>query len=198
MQFDSSGRRLHSIAVRVLIVDFLLTLFMLLPALPVFLAFTNACCCVTCEVCSGGQTSQYQIEIAGVVDGTCAECENMNATFIANFFSPTSLGVCQGHASACTWFSGSFSTPPSICPVQSVPDGHCVELFSHQSGNILTSVVYAVQPGGSFSGVVAVWQKDHGTTSPIQCNFSSTDIPYQSSPGGYCDASASTCTVTSI
>lgn len=47
-------------------------------------------CCVSCQYCTGGMPEEYQVEIAGVVNGdglgfgpgACATCSDFNATWI--------------------------------------------------------------------------------------------------------------------
>jgi hypothetical protein len=50
-----------------------------------------ATCCATvdeCELCDGSNPGQWQVEISGILDGTCSDCDDpvsgLNGTFILN------------------------------------------------------------------------------------------------------------------
>ena len=159
-----------------------------LPALLVLvLGFVNMCCCgPVCTRCDGAP-EQFQIDITGVVDAACTNCEFCNNTFIVDY---------TGEAFFCNWeyidsgadlLCGGTNTNPTKVTVQ--------QFFN--AGVYETEV--AVAAWNSFLtnyGDKIQWKYNHGATKPDCTAISGLNIPFLVNFG--CEGGSSTCTLTAL
>lgn len=152
-------------------------------ALPLVMATANTCadCCGTpCPVCTNGTMPQtIQVDVSGVTNGTCSDCNDLNATYI--------VAVDSAGASKCTW---GYLFPANICfsvPVTDPGFDAC-----HLDVLVPGLAFTIVQVGTDLS-----W---NNTTSPGRNDCDSWNL-FSLSPSTnttVCDNSSSTCLVTTL
>lgn len=156
--------------------------FALIPVL-FFPGQAGCFCCAgaaDCIACTVGTTHlTYEVVISGVADGSCGDCESLNATYVVSQDVP--ISNCH--------FAYIFS--PDIC------------LYSKIDLQISTAVLLgfraqvAIRPvpdnGNSFGAVSSDF-------SQADCHFSGhvVDSQIQVDPTDDCDGTAMTCTVTAL
>jgi hypothetical protein len=159
-------------------------------------SYIRCYCCGSgepCDHCSGNSgPTDYQIVIAGVVNGTCVDCGNWNATRTASFNA--------GDGSfACCWATPIFSL---LC----AGAGNADHVYINTTG-AGDFIVTGANTGGVgagnrcvAAGISPFWNfLGSYTSDDIPCKtFSAEDIPLFSGANPQCDFSAATCEVTAL
>jgi hypothetical protein len=149
-----------------------------LPPLLFFPGQAGCFCCApaaACSKCSGTTPSEYLVEIAGVVEGTCGVCASLNASYVLAFTSDSG-GVCN-------W---DLVVSPTICNIDSV--------FVDHSAFPFTGTTVSVSDSGANG-----WGYAKSRVFAFDCNTSAEDIPFSGVQGSpTCDATSSTCALTGL
>jgi hypothetical protein len=150
------------------------------------------CCCectVSCDACADSTgPCEWQVDIAGVTDGTCPECDELNTSFVVGI----SVTLCVSIISdpCCQW-NGSDDV---ICGVG--------------SGETTVSVMKDIGGASGFGvdhyliicltrGIVN-WIKDYGMSPPECLGINGDTIPFEFSGGGHCNFGSATCALTAL
>lgn len=169
--------------------DWIVTLWMLGGiAIPLFF-FASCPCCSACPNCSAIPGS-FQIVIADVVNATCTDCSEVNATYTTddNWKCDTSSDT------VCFW-NKSIGTSP--CTAIGVLDS-CIHLQQLLSGSdYITRVEFWTHNAFGAWAKMLTWEHNHGTSAPDCTAFSSLALTYMSDDGR-CDGMISSGTVTSL
>jgi hypothetical protein len=172
-------------------------------------------CCGGCLVCQDRLTpANIQVEISGISNAGCTNCEELNATFIL----PLSGGSDGDSASSstnahCLWmhlatFGGSASDPGQwACdqdPWQRITSvWFLITLLADQTYDLQLWLQsdYAWPHYGAW----VVYQTNVGDQAPDCIHFDGLELPYQSSytdPGDFhaleCDVASSICKITTV
>jgi hypothetical protein len=162
----------------------IISLFFALGCAP--LAFFQSqcpCCGTPCTACTNGTMSQtVQVDVAGITNGTCVDCNDLNATYI--------LSISISGGSPCIW---GYNFPSAVCFVTPVTDPG----FASCNLNVTSS-----GPGGLTFTIVRVgtdliWNT---STAPTRrdCNtWSLFNLP-QNATTSACDNVSATCLVTTL
>ncbi len=136
------------------------------------------CCCAeapsSCDnpcICSVFDNSDapccITITIAGVVEGTCGDCDNLNTIY----------NLSQVEENGCVWKCENL-TPPSCDPTNII-------LTAYQDGS---NYKIKVELGSH------VWEKNYSTTKPTCDGIDGETLSHQTNSGD-CDSSSATCTL---
>lgn len=146
----------------------------------------GSCCggpTVEClDGCDGNLASeQYQLVFAGITTVICAGCASeANGTFILDNYT-----TCGWHYLFPSYLTGCAGPWPKP---------NIGLTFTKIGANNIVTVSFATG-----IGPIGYWVKTYVDPAKIPCTtFSSTDIPYSSGGGTYCDFSGATCKLTSI
>lgn len=131
----------------------------------------------TCETCTCSACSDspfyapccWKVVIAGIVDGSCSDCEVLNKTYYLS----------QDDPAGCTWSEG------AVCG-ECDPTDIILTVTLDGSDYIIT-----VTMDGH------VWQKNYGTSKPECCGLTSETISHLTDSGD-CDSSSATCVITAL
>lgn len=152
-------------------------------------AASSTCCCAAPSPpgcgCDDNYTGDFDVEIAGVTDGTCNTCdERVNGLFTVSHITSDS--------SACVWCN----TEDSTHDCNHIPQQVCVKIINlGASGYYLQATVFV--HSGAFSGNV-IWQKS--ITGPVDCSHIDEVLPFDAAATGSalpCTWTGSTAHVTS-
>lgn len=139
---------------------------------PFTVADCGKCTAATCH-------TTMQVVFTGIVNGTCGNCTDFNATWEVS-------GTCVTAGGICLW---QFDFASAICSKDYVR-------AVVQAGTPSTDIYLNPTLGGSD---VASWRVlESSTGGPIDCGFSSRVAAWFGGGAGECDYSASTATVTAI
>jgi len=126
--------------------------------------------------------SAFQIDIVGVINNICSDCDDANGTFVAEF----------DPAAACYWsYTRSFGhcgIPPPGSPITTLT----VYVGYGDVIGYYVSVTYNCPALSQTFG----WWKIYGGTKPNCSAFDQEEIPYVQY--GLCDTRPSTCVLTAI
>jgi len=145
-----------------------------LPGYPCCCPSASSCGC-TCSACSDTAPCCWRVDIAGMADNTCSECENFNGTWYLS----------QDTAGGCTW---SVRIPTGCTECDSVD----LVLTVHLDGSDYKIKVEMVDDSDT---VLHKWEKNYGEAAPDCCGLSSESLPHVTNSGD-CDSSSATCTIT--
>lgn len=146
----------------------LLLTSMLVPLVPLF--FFPACaCCPICSSCTSSPAASVQVDIAGLTNDSCTNCNALNATYILPVSS----------LFQCFWTVDI----PTVCTVTTVT----IEL--EQTGSWVDFIMYA---GGSRR---KLWRSSAAGYN--SCQWSSFPLTVGFVPGT-CNDTSSTCHLTSL
>lgn len=159
-------------------------MFLLAPLAMPFLTSPSCNCCeqaLQCIRCNTGTTPlTWKVVISGVSNDSCTECATANGTFIV----PSQVATCE-------WRLGGADGPYLFC-------SDIVQLrvvITNPGGGDVRIQVYWSRGGPTFYSIA--WSKTYtGSGSPIDCELTDEDIPYDTSD--VCDVSGSTCTITAL
>ena len=152
------------------------------PVVPMFF-FPNCVCCGTgvCIVCtSSASAEQYQIDISGVGNGTCADCDTFNGTWVVTR-GASRCGVANG----CNW---DYITP-DMCGGENT----CIAMVINSNG---LGTYFIIVTGGISGFAPGIQYQDTSMSQPTCSTFSAKNIAF-SSNGPNC-ANTSTCSVTAL
>lgn len=139
----------------------------------------NPCACAEC---SGDIPRTLEVEFDGIVDGSCADCDDLN-TNGTPFIAPCSLSL------GCFW---EHELPSTVCAANFI---WVFARFDFLGNNAYTLDV-------TFStGVVFIarYEVNFGASKPDCSAWSSLNVPFDADGGGsLCDYTSSTCTVTAV
>jgi len=141
------------------------------------IAMHEDCCCTKCDsacaYCTTGYGPQeWQVVIAGIVDGFCGDCDalgGLNGTYVLSF-----------KQAACEW---RYVMPGAPCG------------YGLLSVNIRLNGVLEVW-FWDYNRMLE-FEKDFGDSVPC-CDLVDEDIPYVGDATGHCDGSSATCTLTAL
>lgn len=154
------------------------------------------CCCPSgqpCDWCSGGMPLQVQVNLAGISDNGCDECDpNLNDSFIAD-------RVSTGSTCYYEYLYNPFGCANIGC---GVGEWHqiTIRVYHTKSGAdyILRTIVYECQCLSLPTDTClesARFEKNYSTSKP-NCLLAATEtLPLVSDSGVMCDFSVATCTV---
>lgn len=135
------------------------------------------CCCgcktCTCEECAAASPYYapccWKVVIAGIVDGSCSDCEVLNKTYYLS----------QDTSGGCVWSEGAVcgDCDPTDITLSVTLDG--------------SDYIVTVTMDGH------VWRKNYGTTKPECCGLTNETIPHTTNTGD-CDSSSATCVITAL
>lgn len=138
-------------------------------------------CCVSCGGCIGDHPNQIQVDISGVVDDNCADCDTeVNGSYVTDFL--------QEVGNSCTW---QYTSDDAPCGATLVT----VTVWVWAGGEVWAWYSLA---GGLVSYYIA-WELQ--TFEDRDCmHFSNFDVPYaeHGTPGPKCDPTSSTCSITTL
>jgi hypothetical protein len=131
-----------------------------------------------CGKCTGGTCHvTMDVVFTGIVNGTCTDCTNFNATWEVT-------GTCVTSGGICLW---QFDFVSAICSKDYVR-------VVIQAGFPPTDIYLNPTLGGTD---VASWRVlESSTSGPVDCGFSSRVAAWLGGGAGECDYTASTATVT--
>jgi hypothetical protein len=146
------------------------------------------CCCEKeeeeCTACDGGKApTEYQVEIAGIVNGTCGDCTDLNDTYVLEWVEQS--------GAICYW---EYVLPAPICNVVAIllgVDGTLDKVF--------VQLMQQTYPDGLLH-IVATAEKSFGVDVPCMdldaeaIGAFTFQFPYATD----CDGAASTCAVTAL
>lgn len=146
------------------------------------------CCSSACPHCSSAVPQQLQVVVSGVTNGFCAECSNLNGTYICVLSGQT--GSPPPGVGACLW---DVSIPP-LCgptfPFDLVRVSIGTDNMPGQPHYVLVTLRTAA--GGSF----LIFMRRYGTL-PNCGAFSGESLPFWQTDGK-CQGSAASCTITAL
>lgn len=118
------------------------------------------CCPSTCPACSAGGTTadQMQAVIAGWSSGSCADCDDLNATYILDAISVAGEHTCQ-------WY---YEFPSRICNLDEI-----LMRVETASGDTFVNVEMLRNDDLAF----AAFRKVHTGVTEIDCRFNNEAIP---------------------
>lgn len=141
--------------------------------------WTNCPCCGLCASCTNGDMPpSIQVVINGLTNGTCSDCDDLNATYILSILQQIPSGT-----SPCIW---AYALPVTICGVTSVN----LRVGSSGTGFLSFQIVKSITE-------IFNWRTD---TEPGRrdCHaWSNYSLPPVSGPP-VCDYTSSTCLVTKL
>lgn len=154
------------------------------------IAFHEDCCCgdIECALCSSTPPDQFQVDIAGVVDNACPDCEFFNDTWILT--NTIRGGSCSAVGEGCFWW---YKFPSATCTAVGI------YLFIAQDATPVTPYylgVVVTTLDADCGGIVFNFTKR--SAAKFDCaNLSGYDVPWDYT-FTQCDASLATCAVTAL
>lgn len=139
------------------------------------------CCCggAACIFCTSGTVAdELEVTIAGLANGTCSNCGDLNDTYILQSVGEVPAGCCWTYefSETCGW-------------------DQIVACISHPiASDYFLEVSFGRVAGAAF---VVTYLKNLGSDRP-SCNWSALDVPVTAQVEDPCDDDSSTCTVTSL
>lgn len=138
---------------------------------------------------AGDGPEYYQAVLTGIAnDVDCASCNSYNGTYIVEQGAVFSNG--------CAWTHTMASAPCSRSgqPVKQIAVQHS---FGTSPNRVISNVEIGSFVSGGSSVLALEWRKTTSGVLAIDCELVSESIPVQSG-SGFCNLSASTCTVTAL
>ena len=133
----------------------------------------DPCATCTCEQCAAASPFYapccWRVVIAGIVDGSCSDCEVLNKMYYLSQDTP----------GGCTWSEG------AVC-------GEC-----DPTDIILTVTLDGSDYIVTVTMDGHVWSKNYGTSKPECCGLTNETIPHTTNSGD-CDSSSATCVITAL
>ena len=152
----------------------------LLPALLCLLAMGWYPCCGAgeCDHCSDRVPRELSVEISGLTNSNCLDCDDLNGTF--------TLGYVGQNIGQCRWeFDGDFCVWDRLVCILYV-----------DFGDYFLEVAYQDSTGAS--AVNIIWLENLGTYMPDCEAWDNQDVSVTNQPQGHCQDDYSTCTVTAL
>lgn len=166
-----------------------------------FFPTTCAPCCNDCGYCTKGTAhATYQIDISGVVNGSCSDCAGLNGTFVLSQCNSSLTG-----ASQCAW-EYHLSSPLCFSGGLFTADYYTMEVHNSDHLQVIVGPTYnagSTPPGTCHRNpgdLIHGYYRYDGTFETLEsCDFPGTDIPILTGHGsGRCDLETSTCTLTGL
>ena len=154
------------------------------------------CCCVEhedCLACQNGTTPlEFDVTIAGVANGDCDQCTNLNGTFRLT-----------QDASLCRWYYNDVDGIAACVPFLGDGEWDRIDIYIAVTGVFSTKIeIYArkeVLSGWTGDTDRMEWELIMPSLAPDCISFEDLDIPQsRNSVYGDCDNSSATCTITSV
>ena len=159
--------------------------------------------CPCCGGCSCTPGTSFQVDISGVANNTCSNCANFDGTY----FLTASATSCTGVATDCLW-KYSNGTMTDVCSPSRSCHGVCVALVEVAGASPTCTV--SVEGQGFTFGIgctgfgganqsKGVFQEAFGAGSTPDCtDYTSLNVPFQTTINTGCQFSGATCTVTPV
>lgn len=166
----------------------------LLSALPYtcvlfFIPGCAPCCVTTCQACVGGVTA-FQVDISGMVNGSCTGCTNWNTTFVTDTYPGRCFGINCGRSVGFTNIGLGGACGRALVSCHLLNDGT----------DWITRIILSDGGGlndASCAGWSNIFEHNHGTTMPDCTSFSSLAHPWVSGTSG-CNGSGATVLLSSL
>ncbi len=140
---------------------------------------------ITCLCCSNDEPQFISVAISGITNDDCGTCTGFNGVFVAE----------QTAGNVCRWVFN-FNESGSGCDLRDLIITHNADNFIAPCIGTCCTIVSIRVFGPPFGGV-NFRKSDWGVPGdPIDCTFSSIDIPFWNDV--LCDGSAATCTLTGV
>lgn len=176
-----------------MLTELLLLLFLSLVSCPWAFFWADCPCCGTCP-CE--PATNFQVDIAGVVNNSCVSCTNLDGTYYLTQGTTT----CGGFTADCVWkYSNTSMGDP--CVQFATCNGMCIELIQDEGTDSTALRIFSVPFVGGvgcsgYGKAEGRFTKDWLGGTKDCTVYSSLDVPFLTNATTACDFSAATCTVT--